>query len=110
MCLPINTPLIRTAPRARVSRIPENWVPRRSDRLAVKSVYREPQPEKQARRVLLNKWNRRPEHTRTMTPDATVAARFHAVFASPLSSSKRAAMWELFPGATVKASAGDSRR
>jgi len=30
------------------------------------------------------------------TPDATIASRFHETFTEPLSSSKRAAMRELF--------------
>lgn len=76
---------------------------RRSDRLVAKSAFRDPQPEKQAKRVLLNKWNRQPDHARMTAPDATIATRFHAVFASPLSSSKRAAMRELFPGAATVA-------
>jgi len=53
--LPIATPLL-SAPRVRVSKVPKAWIPRRSDRLAAKSIFRDPQPEKQARRVLLNKW------------------------------------------------------
>lgn len=73
------------------------WVPRRSTRLAAKSAFRDPQPEKQARRVLPNKWAGLPEDVVSNTPDATVAVKFHEAFTEPLSSSKREAMRELFP-------------
>lgn len=96
--LPLEEPLLRTAPRVRVSKdVDDWWVPRRSDRLAAKSAFRDPQPEKQAKRVLLNKWTRRPEETVATTPDAMIATKFHETFTVPLSSSKRAAMRELFP-------------
>lgn len=40
--LPLDNPIIKSPPRLRVSRVPEeNLVPRLSDRLAAKSVYRE---------------------------------------------------------------------
>lgn len=45
--LPLEEPLLRTAPRVRVSKdVDDWWVPRRSDRLAAKSAFRDPQPEK----------------------------------------------------------------
>lgn len=97
--LPLETPLLNTPPRLKVARdVDDCWVPRRSDRLAAKSAFRDPQPEKQAKRVLVNKWTRRPEAASRCTPDATIAARFHDTFTAPLSSSKREAMRELFPG------------
>ena len=46
-------------------------VPRRSDRLAAKSAYRDPVPEKQARRVLPGKWTNRSTNTATRTPRTT---------------------------------------
>ena len=77
----------------------ENLVPRHSDRLAAKSVYRDPNPEKQAKQVMLNKWQPSSSAPRSspMTPDASIATHFHETFQEPLSSSKRAAMRELFP-------------
>jgi len=96
--LPLQEPLIKTAPRPRQGRrIDDSVVPRRSDRLAAKSVFRDPQPEKQAKRVVMNKWRRRPDDAVSCTTDATVGTKFHNTFAEPLSSSKRAAMRELFP-------------
>jgi hypothetical protein len=45
-----------SSPRLRITRpVDSVLVPRRSDRLASKSVYRDPKPEKQAKRILLNK-------------------------------------------------------
>lgn len=58
---------------------------------------RDPVPEKQARRVLLSKWEGRPADSKT--PDTAIANRFRETFAEPLSSSKVAAMRELFPNA-----------
>lgn len=95
--LPLQAPLLQNVPRAWVPAASDAWVPRRSTRLAAKSAFHDPQPERQAKRVLLNKWTRRPDEMRSGTPDATIAAKFHDTFSEPLSSSKRAAMHELFP-------------
>ena len=101
--LPLQEPLITSAPRLRVSRRNDcDLVPRRSDRLAVKSAFRDPKPENQANRVLVNKWQRRPDNAPHMTPDPTIAMRFHETFAEPLSSSKRGAMHVLFPKAGAR--------
>jgi hypothetical protein len=100
LMLPLETPLIQSPPRLRVSRVQvENLVPRRSDRLAAKSVYRDPNPERQAKRVLLSKWQPSTSAPRSApaTPDLTIATRFHETFQEPLSASKREAMQELFP-------------
>jgi hypothetical protein len=77
----------------------ENLIPHRSDRLAAKSVYHDPNPEKPAKRVLLNKWQPSASAPRPspVTPDASIATRFHNTFQDPLSSSKCATMQELFP-------------
>jgi hypothetical protein len=75
-------------------------VPRRSDRLVTKSAFRDPPPEKQAKRVLLNKWTQRSEETVTTTPDAMIATRFHETFTVSLSSSKHAAMHGLVSSET----------
>jgi hypothetical protein len=98
MKLPLQEPLIRTSPRYRVARaIDDDWIPRRSVHLATKSAFRDPQPEKQARRVLLNNWAGRPDDVVTDTPDVTISAKFHETFGGSVSSSKRGAMHELFP-------------
>ena len=55
-----------------------------------------PQPEKQAKKVLLNKWKPRAPWSAQVTPDAAIAKKFRETFAEPLSSAKRAAMSELF--------------
>jgi hypothetical protein len=73
-------------------------VPRQSDWLTAKSAYHDPKPEKQAKRVLLNKWQRQPANA-VQIPDESITTKFHETFAEPLSSSKRAAMWELYPKA-----------
>jgi hypothetical protein len=98
--LPLDKPLIQSPTRLRVSRVPvENLIPRHSDRLAAKSVYCDPQPEKQAKRVMLNKWRPSSSAPRSspVTPDASIATHFHGTFQEPLSSSKHVAMQELFP-------------
>ena len=77
--LPLDKPFIQSPPRLRVSCVPvAHLVPRRSDRLAAKSVYRDPQPEKQAKRVMPNKWQPSSSAPRLslVTSDAAIAARF----------------------------------
>jgi hypothetical protein len=98
--LPLDTPLIQSPPRLRVSRLrDENWVLRRSERLAAMSAFRDPNPEKQAKRVLLGKWQPSASALRSasVTPDAAIAARFRETFREPLSSSKCEALLELYP-------------
>jgi len=98
--LPLEKPLIQSPSRLRVSRVRiENLMPHRSDRLAAKSVYRDPNLEKQVKRVMLSKWQPSASAPRSapVSPDATTATRFHETFQEPLPSSKRAAMQELFP-------------
>jgi hypothetical protein len=52
LTLPLEVPLIQSPPRLRVSRVrDEDLVLRRSERLTAKSVFRDPNPEKQAKRV-----------------------------------------------------------
>jgi hypothetical protein len=100
--LPLEEPLIASSPRRRVSRLDDSvFVPRRSDRLAAKSIHRDPNPEKQAKRVLVNKWRCEPTNG-SLTPDSAIAAKFHETFAGPLSASKQAAMCELFPMAGAR--------
>jgi hypothetical protein len=77
------------------------FIPRHSDRLAAKSIHRDPNQEKQVKRVLLNKWTRWPMNG-SQTPDPAIAAKFHETFVGPLSTSKQAAMRELFPMAGAR--------
>jgi hypothetical protein len=58
----LEKPLIQSPPHLCVSRVRvENLVPHRSDRLASKSIYRDPKVEKQAKRVMLGKCRHRQE-------------------------------------------------
>jgi hypothetical protein len=61
-------------------------------------VFRDPNPEKQAKRVLVNKWEGRPDDVVTNTPDEGIAVKFHAAFGGPVSPRKREYMRELFHG------------
>lgn len=99
---PLNNPVLATAPvaRPRPQRL-RVTVPRRSTRLAAKSACRDPVPERQARRVLLSKWSRRPSNPRS-SPDDAIATRFRETFKEPVSSSKKAAMRELFRGRRLR--------
>jgi hypothetical protein len=72
-------------------------VPRWSDRLAAKSGFRDPKPEVQAKKVLLNKWEPCNQVQSLNSPDASIADRFQKTFVEPLSASKEAVMRELFP-------------
>ena len=54
-------------------------------------------PEIQAKRVMINKWRSPSDCPQLKTPDETIAIKFHQTFTEPLSSTKRAAMRELFP-------------
>lgn len=90
--------MLQALPRTRQSSIPhEEWKSRRSERLAAKSVYRDPHPERQARRVLLNKWAGPDEAVRPDTPDPKVAARFQEAFGDHVPSERRDSMLDLFP-------------
>lgn len=95
--LPLQDPLLHTPPRHNVRhREHVTTVPCRSDRLAAKAAFRDTNPERQAKRVLINKWEHRPEQSNE-TSDVMIAAKFHDTFAEPISSSKREALRELFP-------------
>jgi hypothetical protein len=97
--LPLPEALVRTPPRSRgARREPANLVPRRSDRLAAKSAFRDPNPEKQAKRVLVNKWERRPNDAPIDATDDRIAVLFHETFKEPVDSPTREALRELmFP-------------
>jgi hypothetical protein len=83
------TDFINSFRRLRVSRnVDSSLVPRRSDRLAAKSGYRDPKLEVQAKKVLLSKWKLRTQERSLNSPDASIADTFHKTFAEPLSETK----------------------
>jgi hypothetical protein len=95
--LPLEESLIASSPIRHVSRVDDSvFVPRCSDRLAAKSIHHDPNPEMQAKRVLVNKWIRKPA-SESQTLDPAVSVKFHETFAEPVPASKQAAMCELFP-------------
>ena len=65
--------------------------------LGAKTAGRDPDPEKQAKKVLLNKWKPRAPWSAQVTPDAAIGKKFRETFAEPLSLAKRAAMHEMLP-------------
>lgn len=99
LVLPIEQPLLQEPPRLRRSmvEVDSSWWVRRSERLAAKSAYRDPQPERQARRVMLNRWEGRRDDARLEIADPVIAQRFKAAFSSDAPASRREAMRELFP-------------
>jgi hypothetical protein len=100
--LPLEESLIASSLIRRVSCVDNSmFIPRRSDRLVAKSIHRDPNPEKQAKRVLLNKWTCKPT-SESQTPDLAVAVKFHETFAEPVFASKRATMREMFPMARAR--------
>jgi len=75
-------------------------VPRRSSRLAQTAHLREPKPEAQAKKVLLQKWRPvRSPAAPQQALDLSIGDKFRKVFREPLSASKSDAMRELFPAA-----------
>lgn len=95
--LPLDDPILRTPPRATTTSVlDDDWVPRRSTRLAAKAPFRDPQPERQAKLVLISKWSSDPAASAPRT-DAPVDAKFREAFALPLSPSKRTVMSHFYP-------------
>jgi hypothetical protein len=94
--LPLEEPMIKATPRAWIPRRRDaDWTPRRSVRLAAKAASRDPNPERQAKRILINKW--KPGHVNSDTPDSTVHSEFRKVFAETSPTARREAMSILFP-------------
>lgn len=86
--------------RRRTKVVDDNWFPRRSDRLAAKSAFRDPRPEKQARRVLLNKWATRPVHVAPNPVSAAAAVsagRFQETFRDAAPPTRRQSVRKLLP-------------
>jgi hypothetical protein len=95
--LPLQESLLHTPPRAACQE-PASLVPRRSVRLAAKAPFRDPNPEKQTKRVLVKKWEHKPDDAPIDAPDDRIAVLFHETFKEPVDSPTREAMRELmFP-------------
>lgn len=108
MTLPPDEPVLQAQPRQRRSRIThDEWQSCRSERLAAKSAYRDPHPEKQACRVLLSKWEGR-DHPNT--PDPTIATRFQETFDDSIPTERRNNMREVFPMLGSRAARSTSGR
>jgi hypothetical protein len=97
--LPIPESLVHMPLRSRTScKEPASLVPCRSERLAPKYVFHDPNPEKQAKRVLVNKWECRPDESPIVASDGKIAELFHETFKAPVDSPTREALHELlFP-------------
>lgn len=78
----------------------DDWVPKRSTRLAAKSKFRADKPEAQARKVMMKKLGFEIE---TEIPDEASFDEFQTTFRLPLTPSKREAMQVLFPGRKQRA-------
>lgn len=100
--LPLSTPLVTSPPHRRRAACCQ-WmdvVPRRSGRLAGKLPFCDPNPEKQAKRVLVNKWQHRLANAPLDVPDDGITTMFHEAFKGPVDSPTREALQELvFPDA-----------
>jgi len=78
-------------------------VPHRSSRLAAKTAHRAANQEAQATKVMLKKMGLVDHQDRS---DESFFKSFHETFKAPLSSSKQAAIRELFPGRHRRRKAG----
>lgn len=96
---PIQQPLILTTPLLRRTRsralTDEELIPKRSARLAAKSMHREAKPEAQAHKVMMKRIGLQVE---TERPDEASFDEFHVAFKAPLSNDTRETMEVLFPG------------
>jgi hypothetical protein len=102
---PLEQPVLPSTPRMRQTKPIQNledddWIPKRSARLAAKSKFRADKPKAQARKVMMKKLGLEIE---TATPDEASFDEFHTVFRQPLSPSTREAMNVLFPGRKQRA-------
>lgn len=73
----------------------EDFIPKRSIRLAAKSQFRAAKPKDQARKVTMKRLGL---EVKTEVPDAASFNEFHAALKFPLSPSTKEAMQVLFPG------------
>jgi hypothetical protein len=96
---PLQQPLVASPPRLKVTKkinydADDDFVPKRSARLAAKSKFREPKPKAQARKVMMKRLGLK---TPMEVPDAASFEEFQRAFALPLSPMTREAMDALFP-------------
>lgn len=93
----LQPPLILSTPHVRVTRArsDEDFIPKRSVRLAAKSMHRDPKPEAQARKVMMKRLGLEVE---TERPDEASFDDFRTAFTAPLAEDTREAMNVLFPG------------
>jgi hypothetical protein len=101
---PLEQPIL-SMPRLRLTKAAssvedEDWIPKRSARLAAKSKFREEKPEAQARKVMMRRLGLDSE---TVVPDEASFEEFQTAFTLLLSPSKRDAMNALFPGRKQRA-------
>jgi hypothetical protein len=99
--LPLQEPLLLTTPRAHVPRgrdvaspHDEAWLPRRSSRLAAKSGFRDPNPERQAKRIMIAKWTGK---AASHVADQAVDEEFRSAFEAATLSARKEAMAAMFP-------------
>jgi len=99
--LPLQEPVLLTTPRAHVPRGRDNgsledqaWLPRRSSRLAAKSAFRDPNPERQAKRIMISRWT---GNAAGHVADQDVDDEFRAAFEAASLSARKEAMAAMFP-------------
>jgi hypothetical protein len=102
---PLQDPVLHTTPPLRTTKAihdleDDEWIPKRSARLAAKSKFREAKPEAQARKVMMKKLGLQIE---TKEPDEASFDEFHTAFRQPLSPTVREALQVLFPGRMQRA-------
>ena len=93
--------MLLTTPRAHVPRGRHNdpledeaWLPRRSSRLAAKSAFRDPNPERQAKTIMISRWTGK---AASHVADQDVDDEFRAVFKATSLSARKEAMAAMFP-------------
>ena len=101
---PLQTPLVAEPPQLRRTKVvglgDDDFVPKRSARLAAKSGVREPRPEAQARKVLMKRLG---FDEPTKVQDEASFEEFQHALARPLTSAVQEAMDTLFPGPSLRA-------
>ena len=95
----LSTPCLRSTKQA-TSTDGDDWIPKRSARLAAKSKFRENKPDAQARKVMMRRLGLVVD---TVHTDEASFQEFQSAFAEPLTPSRREAMDILFPGRKQRA-------
>jgi hypothetical protein len=98
----LNTPILRrTRPKGKATEGTDTaLIPKRSARLAAKSVHREANPKAQARKVMMK---RAGIHVETELPDQASFEELHMAFKGPFADESREAMEVLFTGRRQRA-------